>query len=57
MKAAIGIGVTVGSLLGGWLGSLFDGGNMLGGWGILLGGVGGLLGIYVGYRIGRDYIE
>ncbi len=56
MKLSIGIGVTVGSMLGGWLGSLLDHGNMLGLWGILLGGVGGLVGIWVGYKVYQNYI-
>lgn len=56
MKLAIGIGVTVGSVVGGWLGSLLDHGNMLGLWGILLGGVGGLVGIWAGYKIAQNYL-
>jgi hypothetical protein len=56
VKTAIGIGVTIGSILGGWLGSLLDHGNMLGLWGILLGGVGGIVGIWAGYKIYKNYI-
>jgi len=55
MKLAIGIGVTVGSILGGWLGSLIDGGSMFGLWGIIGSTVGGLAGIYVGYKLAQYY--
>lgn len=40
MKLMIWIGITIGGLDGGWLGGLFDHGNMLGGWSMLLGTVG-----------------
>lgn len=56
MKTAIGIGMTVGGLAGGWLGSLLDHGNAFGLWSILLGGVGGLVGIWAGYKIYQNYI-
>lgn len=53
----IWIGITVGGLLGGWLGSLMDHGNLLGAWSILIGGVGSLVGVWAGYKIGKAYIE
>lgn len=56
MKLMIGIGVIVGGLMGGWLGGLLDGGNMFGVWGILLGAVGSLIGIWAGYKIGQNYL-
>lgn len=56
MKLAIGIGVTVGSILGGWLGSLIDGASMFGLWGIIGSTLGGLLGIYVGYKLAQNYL-
>lgn len=56
MKLAIGIGVTLGSIIGSWLGSLLDHGNMLGLWGILLGGIGGLVGIWLGYKAYQNYL-
>lgn len=47
MKAILWIGITVGGLIGGWLGSLLDHGNMFGAWSIILGVVGSLAGIWV----------
>lgn len=55
MKLSIGIGVTVGSILGGWLGSLIDGGSMFGLWGIIGSTIGGLAGIYAGYKLAQYY--
>ncbi len=54
MKSAIGAGVLLGSVLGGWLGSLLDGGNSFGLWGIVGSTIGGLLGIYIAYRFAQD---
>jgi len=54
MKKFIYLGLTVGGFLGGWLGSMFDGGNMLGVWGIVLGTLGSLAGIWAGYKLGRS---
>ena len=56
MKLMIWIGMTVGGLLGGWLGSLLDNGNFFGAWGIIGSTIGGILGVWIGYRIGRDYL-
>jgi hypothetical protein len=50
MKAMIWTGITCGGLLGSWLGSLLDHGNMLGAWSILFGVVGSLAGIWVTIR-------
>lgn len=55
MKLMIWIGITVGGLVGGWIGAMFDHGNALGGWSILLGGVGSLVGIWVGIKA-SDYV-
>ena len=45
------LGVTIGGTIGGWLGAaLFDHGNWLGGWSILLSGVGSLAGIWLGFK-------
>ena len=56
MKLFIFLGVTIGGLLGGWVGSLMDHGNGLGGWSILLSTVGSLVGIWVGYKAARSYL-
>ena len=56
MKTAIGICTAIGSIVGSWLGSLLDHGNMLGAWGIVLGGVGGIIGVWAGYKIYRNYL-
>lgn len=53
MKLMITIGIFLGGTVGGWLGALMDHGNWLGGWSILLSGVGSLAGIWVGYRAGQ----
>jgi uncharacterized membrane protein YeaQ/YmgE (transglycosylase-associated protein family) len=51
MKTMILVGVTIGGLIGGWLGSLFDHGNPLGAWGLLLGTVGSFVGIWAAIKI------
>lgn len=50
------LGVTIIGGIGSWLGALMDHGNYLGGWSILLGAVGSFLGIWVGYKIGSQYL-
>lgn len=50
MKTLIWIGITVGGLVGGWLGAMLDHGNYLGGWSIMLSLVGSLAGVWVGYK-------
>jgi hypothetical protein len=56
MKALIWIGITVGGALGGWLGAVMDHGNYFGAASILIGGVGSLVGIWAGYKIGKNYM-
>ncbi|HET9098144.1 MAG TPA: hypothetical protein VFN51_00850 [Candidatus Saccharimonadales bacterium] len=56
MKLMITIGLTIGGILFGWAGAaIFDHGNQLGGWSIMLSGVGSLLGIWAGYKAGKYY--
>lgn len=50
-KHYIYLGLAVGSTIGSVLGSLLDHGNFFGAWGIILGGIGGLVGIWAGYRL------
>ncbi len=39
-----------------WLGAIiFDKGNWLGGWSLLLGTIGSIIGIVIGYRINKYY--
>jgi hypothetical protein len=55
MKTAIWIGVTVFSTLGSWLGTLMDHGNWLGGWSLIMGTIGSIVGIWLGYKVGKNY--
>ena len=50
------IGITVGGIVGGWLGSLLDHGNGLGGWSILLSTLGSFAGIWAGYKAAKNYL-
>ena len=52
-KTLIFIGITVGGLVGGWLGSMLDGGNGFGMWSILLSTIGSLAGIWGGYKLAQ----
>lgn len=56
MKLMIWIGITVGGTVGGLFGGILDHGNWLGLWSILLTTVGSLLGLWAGYKIGKDYL-
>jgi uncharacterized membrane protein YeaQ/YmgE (transglycosylase-associated protein family) len=56
MKLFIFIGITVGGILGGWLGAMMDGGNSFGGWSILLGTIGSFVGLWAGYKAGRNWL-
>lgn len=51
-KSLIYLCAGVGSVAGGWIGSLFDGGNFFGVWGLVLGSVGALVGVWAGYKLG-----
>lgn len=50
------IGIGVFGTVGGWLGAAMDHGNWLGGWSILLGGVGSLVGVWAGYKAGQSLL-
>ena len=52
-KRLIYLGIFIGSGLGSWIGSALDHGNFFGVWGIVLGGVGALLGVWGGYKLGN----
>ncbi len=54
MKKLIYLGITVGGIAGGWLGSLADHGNWLGVWGIIGTMVGSLAGIWAAVKLGSD---
>jgi hypothetical protein len=54
MKKLIYLGIAIGGTLGGWLGSLLDHGNAIGGWSILGGTIGSLIGIWAGYKLGSN---
>jgi hypothetical protein len=50
----IWIGATVGSTLGGFVPSLWHA-SMFSMWGLVLSTIGGLVGIWIGWRIGQGY--
>jgi hypothetical protein len=55
MKLFIWIGIALGGAIGSWLGAFLDHGNYFGAWSILLGGIGSLVGIWAGFKIGKNY--
>ena len=52
-KTYIWLGIVIGGLIGGALGAMLDHGNALGLWSILLSGLGSIVGIFIGYRLGQ----
>lgn len=50
-KKIVYIGATIFGALGSFLGSLLDGGSFFGLWGIFGGLLGGILGIFLAYKI------
>ncbi len=56
MKKLIYLGIGIGGTVGAWLGAIPDHGNWLGGWSILGSLVGSLAGIWLGYKIGKNYL-
>jgi hypothetical protein len=57
MKALLWFGLTAGGVLGSWIGGLLDHGNWLGVWGILLGAIGSLLGIWAAYKAAQNFLN
>ncbi|MBC7707957.1 hypothetical protein H7Y63_01935 [Polaromonas sp.] len=56
MKLMISLGIFIIGSLGGYLGSLLDGGStLLGTWSLVLGTLGSFAGIWVGYKIAQNY--
>ena len=53
-KTYIWIGIFLGSLIGGGIGSVLDHGNMLGVWSFTLGILGSFAGIWAGYKLGNS---
>jgi hypothetical protein len=51
-KTTIWIGILIGSTIGGWVPTIF-GASWLSLWSVVGNGVGGLLGIWAGYKIGQ----
>lgn len=51
----IWIGIAIGGTLGGILGGVFDHGSILGAWSIILSGIGSIVGLWAGYKIGKSY--
>ena len=56
MKLLIWTGLSIGGIVGGWAGAALDHGNWFGGWSILLSAIGSLVGIWLGYKLGKDYL-
>ena len=52
-KLIITIGATIGGIAGGYLPTLFGDTDLLSGWSILFGTIGGILGIWLGYLVGQ----
>jgi uncharacterized membrane protein YeaQ/YmgE (transglycosylase-associated protein family) len=52
MKTNVSIGVIVGSIIGGYVPSLW-GAGMFSYWGLFTSTVGGLLGVYLGYKLSQ----
>lgn len=55
MKLMITIGILVGGTVFGWFGQLMDHGNWLGGWSILLGTIGSIIGVWAGYKAYKNF--
>ncbi len=55
MKIIYSISIIAFGTLFSWIGELMDHGNWLGGWSVLLGTLGSILGVYIGYKINKSY--
>lgn len=55
VKSIVYVFLIFGSLIGAAIGTNIDGGNMFGIWSIILSGVGGILGVWAGYTINKNY--
>jgi hypothetical protein len=51
-KTLIWIGLTIGSTAGSYIASLFDP-NIFSMWGVIASAIGGLIGIWLGYKMGN----
>jgi hypothetical protein len=56
MKKVISVCVLIFGSIGGWLGTVIDHGNGFGAWAILLSTIGSFAGIWIGYKIGQNYL-
>ena len=56
MKTLIYISLTIGSIIGAWIGSLIDHDPLFGPWSLLIGAIGTIVGIWAGYKIGKNYL-
>ncbi|GAC1387089.1 MAG: hypothetical protein NVS1B7_5930 [Candidatus Saccharimonadales bacterium] len=54
VKTYIWIGLTIGGIVGGGLGSMLDHGNGFGLWSITFSTIGGVAGIWAGYKMGNQ---
>jgi hypothetical protein len=58
-KGLIYLGILVGGIIGGGFGNLLDHQSFFsltnfGGWSIIMGGIGSIVGIFVGYKLGNN---
>jgi len=56
MKFLIYTGLTIGSIIGGWLGSLIDHDPLFGPVSLIGGTIGSFIGIWAGYKIAKHYL-
>lgn len=55
MKLMIFLGIAIVGTIGGWLGAALDHGNWFGAWSLLLGTVGSLAGVWIGFKLGQNF--